>query len=211
MQRRPFEMANDPLRNVDKLVNKELCHRRADSFINKVHTTVIMQTVAVSSTKLTRLHAAAAMLRIHHCWTNVRLCQSSSPLCFRFSQMFSKFTLWSSSFLFNWSAALMGNAAACLTPMSANWKMDTVTSGHGSFRLFTNCNLGKNNLGLINSTRGKELLKLKLYRRGPPQQPSLVGQAHPSMETQHTHQEVLLQPLVAQGPWTQPPNLLPVL
>lgn len=60
-------MANDPLRNVDKLVNKELCHRQADSFINKVHTTVIMQTVAVSSAKLTRLHSAAAMLCIHHC------------------------------------------------------------------------------------------------------------------------------------------------
>lgn len=60
MQQHPSEMANDPLRNVDKLINKELCHRRADSFINKVHTTVI-------SAKLTPLHAAAAMVCINHC------------------------------------------------------------------------------------------------------------------------------------------------
>lgn len=59
-------MANDPLRNVDKLINKELCHRRADSFINKVHTTLIMQTIAVSSTKLTPLHTAAAIVCINH-------------------------------------------------------------------------------------------------------------------------------------------------
>lgn len=63
-------MANDPLRNVDKLINKELRHRRADSFINKVHTTLIMQTIAVSSAKLTPLHAAAAIGRINHCSTN---------------------------------------------------------------------------------------------------------------------------------------------
>lgn len=106
MQQHPSGMANDPLRNVDKLINTELCHRRADSFINKVHTTVIMQTVAVSSAELTPLLAAAAMVCINHCSTNVRLCQSNLPLHFRFSQMFSKFTVLSSGFFSTKSAAL---------------------------------------------------------------------------------------------------------
>lgn len=79
MLRHPSEMANDPLRNVDKLINKELCHRRADSFINKVHTTLIMQTIAVSSAKLTPLHTAAAIVCINHCWTNDESLASSFP------------------------------------------------------------------------------------------------------------------------------------
>lgn len=117
IQQHPSEMANEPLRNVDKLINKELCHRQADSFINKVHTTFIMQTVAVSSTKITLLHAAAAMVCINHCSTDVKLCQSNAPLHFLFSQTFSKF---SSGFFSSKSAAPVEKAAAGLTPITFN-------------------------------------------------------------------------------------------
>lgn len=120
MQQHPTEMANGPLRNVDKLINKALCHRRADSFINKVRTTVIMQTVTVSSAKLTPLHPAAAMVCIHHCSANGRICQSNTPLHFRFSQMVSKFTVLSSDFFSTSLQLSWKNTAACLTPITLN-------------------------------------------------------------------------------------------
>lgn len=43
------EMAGNPLRNVDKLIIKE------PQFKNKVHTTLIMQTITVSGANLTPL------------------------------------------------------------------------------------------------------------------------------------------------------------
>lgn len=157
MQQPPSEMANSPLRNVDKLINKALCHRRADSFINKVHTTVIMQTVAVSSAKLTPLHAAAAMVCIHHCSANGRTCQSNSPLHFRLSQMVSKFTVLSSGFFSTSLRLSWKNTAARFTPDYSQLELDAR-------------NFGKNHLRFTNSPadRGKELLKPKHCRNSPP-------------------------------------------
>lgn len=157
MLQRPSEMANDPLRDVDKLINKELCHRRADSFINKVHTTLIMQTIAVSSAKLTPLHSAAGILCINHCWTNDEALASSFPLLTDVFKVYSAVICC----LFNWSVTLVENTTADCSQQLL--KMNTVTNRHGSFQHFTN-HFRKNNFWFTSSTadRGKELLKANM-------------------------------------------------
>lgn len=131
MVQHPSEMANDPLRNVDTLINKELCHRRADSFINKVHTTLIMQTIAVSSAKLTPLHSAAGIACINHCCTNDEALACSFPLLTDVFEVYSSVIC----YLFNWSVTLVENATADCSQQLLN--MSAVTNRHGSFQHFT--------------------------------------------------------------------------
>lgn len=161
MVQHPSEMANDPLRNVDTLINKELCHRRADSFINKVHTTLIMQTIAVSSAKLTPLHSAAGIACINHCCTNDEALASSFPLLTDVFEVYSSVICC----LFNWSVTLVENATADCSQQLLN--MSAVTNRHGSFQHFTN-NFRKNHLWFTSSTadRGKELLEANMSADG---------------------------------------------
>lgn len=172
MQPHASEMANGPLRNVDKLINKELCHRRADSFINKVHTTVIMQTVAVSSAELTPLPQLLwyVLITAQLMWasaTATRLFISAPRRCFQVYTL----VVW---LLFNQVCTSGGEHRSLFKADYSQLEMVPVARQHGSFRLFTN-EFRRNYSWFTNSPadRGKELV--------PGFPPRLV-------DIQHTHQ-----------------------